>query len=295
MGGYDMLAGFYAVDGKVMHFRDNPRYRDYLTRMNEWYEKGYITKDFSMLSNNNVLGLFDAGELGAYDNSVDTAYTRALKTKIPIDSAPNPRLTLGQKLHTEIANWPVDNTTAYPAAVTSVCKDVESAIKFLNFGYTEKGYQIYNYGVEGKTFTIVNGKPKFTEFMLNNPDGMTASHVSYIYKIHFAPKWCAPDTEAHPGVVRDQTALAFRLKYSDDPDVDDSYRMLPTQMTTEETNEYTRIMTDVDAYATEMKLKFITGAEPLSHFDSYVKRLNELKFQRAKEIVQTAYDRLMKN
>jgi putative aldouronate transport system substrate-binding protein len=293
LGAYDMLASWYVVDGKVMHFRDNPRYKDFLAKMNEWYEKGYITKDFPSLNYQQVLGLFDSGELGAYSNSVDTAYTRSLKTKLPIESAPNPRLVAGQHLHTGMANWPIESATSFPTAITSSCKDVESAIKFLNFGYTEKGYLIYNYGTEGKTYTMVNGKPRFTDFMLHNPDGLTASNISYIHKIHFAPKWGAPDTEAHPGIVSNADALAWRLKWSEDPLIDDAYRMLPISMTEQETEEYTRIMVDIDAYAVEMKLKFIIGAEPLSHFDDYIKRLNDMKFQRAKEIIQAAYNRLM--
>jgi putative aldouronate transport system substrate-binding protein len=293
MGAYDMLGSWYVVDGKIMHFRDNPRYKDFLVRMNEWYEKGYITKDFSSLNLQQVLGLFDSGEIGAYSNSVDVAYTRSRRTNIPTESAPNPRLSAGQQLHTGMANWPIDSGTSFPTAVTSSCGDIERAIKFLNFGYTEKGYLIYNYGTEGKTYAMVNGKPQFTDFMLRNPDGKTASNVSFIYKIHFAPKWCAPDTEAHPGVVSNPDALKWRLKWSEDPNVDDSYRMLPVSMTEKETDEYTRIMVDIDAYAVEMKLKFIIGAEPLSRFDDYIKRLNDMKFQRAKEIIQAAYDRLM--
>jgi putative aldouronate transport system substrate-binding protein len=52
-------------------------------------------------------------------------------------------------------------------------------------------------------------------------------------------------------------------------------------------------MVDVSAYANEMKLKFIVGAEPLSNYESYIQRLNSMKFQRAKAIQQAGYDRLM--
>jgi putative aldouronate transport system substrate-binding protein len=141
---------------------------------------------------------------------------------------------------------------------------------------------------------MVNGQPKFTEFMLHNPDGLTSSNVSYMFKIHLAPKWSAPDTQAIPGVAVDPEGVAWRLQWADDPDVDDSYRMLPVVLTPVELEEYTELMNDINAYAQEMKLKFVVGAEPLSNFDAYIQKLNSFKFQRAKAIQQAAYDRLMK-
>lgn len=40
-------------------------------------------------------------------------------------------------------------------------------------------------------------------------------------------------------------------------------------------------------------MKFITGAESLDNFDTYLETLNSLNFPRAKEITQAAYDRYM--
>jgi putative aldouronate transport system substrate-binding protein len=294
LGAFDMLSTWYIVNGKVTHYYDNPRYKEFLVKMNQWYEKGYITKDFVSLSDTQVFALFDSGRIGGYNGAVDTVRYRTLPLKLPINSAPNPRLGRSQKLHTEIPMWPIDPNLQMPTSITTQCKDIESAIKFLNYGYTEEGSLIYNFGTEGKSYIMVKGEPKFTDLMLNNPNGLTSSNVSYIYKIHLAPKWSTPDTKGIPGVAKDQEGVAWRLQWADDPDLDDTYRMLPVIPTPAEIEEYTSIMVDVGAYANEMKLKFIVGAEPLSNFNAYINRLNALKFQRAKAIQQAGYDRLMK-
>jgi putative aldouronate transport system substrate-binding protein len=297
MGAYDMLYDWYVIDGKVTHFYDNQKYRDFLIKMNQWYENGYITKDFvSLTTEQQVTTLYDTGKLAAYNGSVDNVRLRALPINMiqNVESAPNPRLTVSQKLHSNIAMWPVDPALTVATAITTQCKDIENAVKLLNYGYTEEGHILYDYGIEGKTYSIVNGEYKFTDFVLNNPDGLPVVTVNNMWKYHIAPKHADPDIKTIPNIANDKEGVDWRLRWFDDPNVDDAYRMLPVILTPNELEEVTAIMVDVSAYADEMKLKFIIGAEPISNFGSYTQRLNSLKFQRAKQIYQAAYDRLMK-
>lgn len=294
MGPYDMLGGWFQADGEVMHYYDHPRYKEFLERMYQWYQKGYLSKDFATLNNPKIFALFDSGELGGYPESVDMTRVRALSLGIAIESCPNPRLSSDQMLHNGAAYRPVNNSLPFDTAVTTQCKDIERAIKFLNYGYTGEGSRIFNFGVEGLTYTMVDGQPKFTDLMLNNPDGLTTSSVNYIYKIHFGPKLGMPDPIANPELAKSQESVEWRLKWIDDPNIDNSLQMLSDAMTAEEMQEHNRIMVEVNPYAEEMKLKFIVGAEPLSNFDAYVEKLYSLGFKRVKEIEQARYDRLNK-
>ena len=36
-----------------------------------------------------------------------------------------------------------------------------------------EGIMLSNYGEEGKTYTMENGEPKLTDYVLNNPDGLS--------------------------------------------------------------------------------------------------------------------------
>lgn len=54
-------------------------------------------------------------------------------------------------------------------------------------------------------------------------------------------------------------------------------------------------MEDVDSYQKGLIINFITGAEPLSKFDDYVKHVKELGITEAIQITQRAYERHMKN
>jgi putative aldouronate transport system substrate-binding protein len=294
MGPFEISSGWYQENGKVTHYYDHPRYREFLTRMNQWYNKGYISRDFATLNLQKIFALFDSGELGGYSESVDMTRVRAVSLGIPIESAPNPRMTPNQRLHNGPSYRPVNNALPFDTVITTQCKDPENAIKFLNFGYTEEGSRIYNYGVEGLTYNMVNGRPQFTELMLNNPKGLTTSNVNYIYKIHFGPKLALPDTICNPELVKDPAAVEWRLKWLDDPNIDDAYGMLLDALTVDEMGEFNRIMVDLSPYAEEMKLKFVTGAESLANFDAYIQKLYSMGFGRAKAIQQARYDRLNK-
>lgn len=292
MGAYDMKGGWYVVDGVVTHYYDNPNLRDFLTKMNEWYEAGYISRDFAALTQEQINTLFDSGQLGMYSQSVDNQYSRAQQLEnFSFTSCPNPRLTEDQQLH----NGPSNNrvTARYSTAITSSCENIEAAVKFLNYGYTDEGILTYNYGVEGEAWNMVDGEPQYTDLMLNNPDGLTTSQVAYIYRVHFGPKAVVPDTKCLPGVIKDQESLDFRLLWSDDPNIDSDYSMPVLTLTAEETQERADIIAEVSPYVSEMMMKFITGAESLDNFDTYLETLNSLNFPRAKEITQAAYDRYM--
>ena len=60
-----------------------------------------------------------------------------------------------------------------------------------------------------------------------------------------------------------------------------------------EQTERADLIAQVDTYAKEMMIKFITGAEPLENFEAYVEEVNEYGLTEAIEITQGALDRFL--
>lgn len=54
-------------------------------------------------------------------------------------------------------------------SISTKCKDPELAIQYCDFWFTDQGIQLANYGVEGLSCEVVDGKPQFTDTVLNNP------------------------------------------------------------------------------------------------------------------------------
>ena len=286
-GAFDMLPGWYVVDGKIHYGNGDPQLKEYLTVMHDWYEKGYISSDFASVEQNQIWAMFDAGQLGMYVDAV--AARNEVMGKVFI-GLPYPRQTIDSKYHAALANWPCAGDAT---AISTSCKDIENAMKFLNYAYTEEGSMLYNYGIEGVTYNMVDGKPKYTDYILNNPKFDTAA-ANYILRIHFAPKYMpGSPLEFNPTMAKDEQAVADRMRFCDDPNVDSAFRIPPIKYTPEETKEIASIMTNVKTYSQEMIMKFITGAESLDNFDAYIEQVNAYGLDRAVELTQNAYDRYM--
>lgn len=294
MGAFDILMDQYVdPDGvTVRHWANAPQYKEFLVLMNSWYEKGYLTKDFASLTQSEAQSLFDNQKLGAIVDSVDATYTRA-KTlgTFEATNCPYMRKTEDQVLGNNLATWP---TQLYVTVITTACENVEAAIQYLNYGYTYEGSLYFTFGVEGEHWNYdEEGIPRFTDEILNNPKGMTISHVSYALKIHFGSRYCYPDAIGHPSVASNTEALRIRTMWKDDQNEQSFLRLPPVTMTTDESAEAAELMAQVNTYAKEMLLRFITGAESLDNYDAYVEEISAYGLNDAIAIYQTALDRYL--
>ena len=76
----------------------------------------------------------------------------------------------------------------------------------------------------------------------------------------------------------------------EDPTVDNKYAIPALSFTPEESEEIGEITTNINTYAEEMALRFITGDASLDEYDDFVARLNDLGMQRLIEIYQGGFE-----
>ena len=288
---YELLYGYFrGEDGKVHHYANEPTYKDALAMLNRWYEKGYLSKDFATLKLDEMLTLFDNMKLGTVCESVDVVYAHSTAHQnFTTTNCRYPRLTEDQILGNWSSGFPGGFSQA--CVITKDCKNVEAAVELLNYGYTFEGALIHNLGVEGEAWNWGDdGFPKYTELMTKNPQGMTMSNVSYALKNHFSSRYTWPDDIVHVATISDQGGWNARMRWAHEPNVDYHLRLPSISLSADATAERTEIMTEVNTYAEEMMLRFITGAESLDNFDAYVEQINSLGLPRAIEITQEAFE-----
>jgi putative aldouronate transport system substrate-binding protein len=63
--------------------------------------------------------------------------------------------------------------------------------------------------------------------------------------------------------------------------------------TTEEQSVLDMVWPDFETYIEEMRVRFITGAEPLSNFDDYVETLERIGLSQLLQVQQARYNRVM--
>jgi len=294
IGVYDVINGLYKdVNGKVWYGQAQPGFRSYLEDLNRWYSAGYISKDFTSLNVNQTNALFDTKQVGMIIGPIVANFNRGEAMGFPVTSAPYPRLRLGQKLlHDDVDIWPLNGKDTRMAVISAKTTNPEAVLRWMNYGYSAAGIELMNWGVEGINYNVINGAKVYNDLMLKNPR-FGIEEASYIYKMHFAPKYVLFDTFAHANLLASPGALASRFLWADDPDVDITLNLPPYQLNMSEQSLRTRVLAEINTYVDEMTLKFITGAEPLSRWDAYVQQINNMGLAELLRSEQTAYDRYL--
>ncbi|MDR3192132.1 MAG: extracellular solute-binding protein [Treponema sp.] len=287
LGIYGLKQDFLNHGGKVFWGPAHQDYKKYLALMNDWYGKGYIPKDF-MTIGSETQKLFVNKELGIGHLMSGVLYNLGLKQKFEIIPLQHPRLSADQKLHWE-QRWQ-DTINDNPTAVSAKSRNKELALRWLNYGFTPEGSQLYTWGIEGLSYTMVNGALVYTEAMLRNSKYST-EELSYMWKMRDMVSYNPGDAKSHANLLADPGALAARMRWSDDPGLDSEYTLPAFKLTDKENTRRSKIMTDVRTYSQEMTVKFIVGAEPLENFNKYIETMEKFGIREAEEITQTAYDR----
>lgn len=296
--GYNIRPDWYQVDGQVVYYDDGDQadYRGWLERMNSWYKKGYISVDFASYAPSEARSMFSAGLIGAFCEPVGNVISDADSSGLPIAKSPYWKQSDDMTIEVYFPEG-LERNGGQGTVVTTTCKDPIAAVKLLNYLYTDAGCVLTNYGIEGQAYTKgEDGSYKYTDLVLANPNfGTAVTHQ--LYRIHWAPNRKLADTTCNPNIVKRQEIVDTRLMYGMPNEKFNGDNLLPKgiNLTTDENSERSSIMSNVDTYIKEMRLKFITGAESLddASWSAYLARLEEYGLSRAIEITQAAYDRYL--
>lgn len=288
--------GFYVKDNKVYCGFMDASYKDELAYMAKLYADGLMDKNFASTDtkarDSNMLNGKSGATYGAGGGSIGT-YMSTMKDKEPkydLVAAKFPVQKKGDRLTIGSGSTGMDRNVQ--CAITTKCKNVEVAARFLDFGYSKEGNLIYNFGTEGKSYTMVNGVPTYTDEVMKNPDKLTVAQAMSKYARGNVNGPFAQSV----GYIQQYYELSQQkeaLKVWSDHDKANSVLPLVTP-TDAESNETAKIMNDIQTYVQEMQYKFIMGQIPMSDFDKYVDQLKKMNIEKAIALKQQSLDRFNK-
>ena len=293
MGAYDVMKDFYQVDGKIKYGQVQEGFKQYLTLMNDWYSKGYISKDFVSMTGHDTL--FATDTLGTFNKPIVAAYNFGKNEGYTVLSTPYARVTENQPLHWDhYTNTMVKKDQNFGnISVSADCENIELAVKWINFLYTAPGVEAANWGVKGLNFDYdENGKPYYLPAMWDY-NGISAEGLNYYFKGHNFATYAYGDTTCHANLLKSPEAAAIRDEFGDDPYLDSAYYIPTLSLTEEETDIKADIMNDINTYVNEMVLKFIIGTEPLTNWDTFVSTVEGMGLQKVIDVQQAALDRYL--
>jgi putative aldouronate transport system substrate-binding protein len=284
---------FVGEDGKIRFGAVENGRRNYLATMAQWYKEGLLDPDFASLQLQQVSAKMTGGQSGASMGWLGSRL--GIWTNAAIVTNPNYKLTATPFPVLRKGDKPLMSSTELPyalsgsTAITASCKNVEIAARLLDWAYGPEGHMFYNFGIEGESYTMVDGYPTYTDIVMKNPKGWPISQGlgAYVRSVYNGP------------FVQD---IRYFDQYMVLPAQKEGYKawaiegalkyVLPTiTPTPEESREFARIMNEINTYRDEMELKFILGTENLSVWDNYVNTIQRMGLDRAQAIQEAAMTR----
>lgn len=289
------------LDGNTVKFGPlEAGFKEYLGLLRSWYQNGLLDKDYATNQRTIVDAKITKGNAGATVFTLGGAMGVYLKQMQSVDPnynlvcAPYPVKNKGDVNNFYQLEGDVFGTYL---AITTQCSDPATAAEWADFWYSDEGFQLLNFGVEGVTHNMVDGKPVYTEQILNNPDGLS---INEALSLQCRATQAAPGFRQAPDYLEqyyefDQQIAGFKLWAANVDGVRSTTIPGGLSALPEESEEISSLKTNIDTYVEEMCLKFVTGEESLDHYDAFVETLKSaFKIDRYIQLQQTMYDRYLK-
>lgn len=283
---------YYMKDGKVTFGPLEPEFRRACEILNKWYKMGILDKNIVSIDTkvydanilNDKTGVTVAGGGGSLGKWLD------IKEGEKFDMVGIPDLVdeNGENLEYVMLGY---NFEGSGVALSATSKNKALATRFMDFGYTDEGYMLYNFGIEGLTYELKDGVPYYTDEIKNNPEGLPMTQAMGKY---FRSSWSGPFVQSKHYLTeyyyrpQQREAVENWLK-SYDKAVET--REPKTTMTPDEAKMFAEYTVELDKVVDESFIAFVLGTKSFDEYDKFIDTLKKLNVDEAIKIKQTAIDR----
>jgi putative aldouronate transport system substrate-binding protein len=291
---YDLSVDWSVKDGKVVYSRIHDNYREWLATMARWYKNGLIDPEYLTTDSNSLAAKATGNKAFAWYGAAAgnlLNYVSAMKPNNPdvyIRGIPY------VQNKDDITNHKIgDAWIGAGTAITTACKNVDVALKWLDFAYSKEGQNLLVYGEEGVSYNWVDGYPKLADIIFNQT-GLSPSQAIGKYSIAAAAGAYVKTQEYFEQATNTPEQNETFANWMSGNQSDAIYLPTGITMTAEESATYSEIMNDINTYANKMRDSFIMGLDPLEKFDEYVKTIESMGIDKAIAVYQAAYERFLK-
>ncbi|MGI5900427.1 MAG: extracellular solute-binding protein [Christensenellales bacterium] len=286
---------FFNENGTIEYGILRPGYRDFLELANMWHSEGLLDPNYSTNTKDDLTALWLTGKTGltygsggSYIGQWITAGSEDPDFKT--GGLTYPVLNEGDvNYHGLNVQFDFSNANSW-FMISSQCQNVEAAMRLLDYGYSEEGHILYNFGVEGESFEYINGEPIYLPEMFNHPEyNLSTALAFYVRATGSGP------FQQDPGYILqyyeyDEQKEALG-RWAGETQQHQSTKLPPIVFTTEASTEVANIMSDIKTYIAEEEIKFIMGTRSLDTFDDFIAQIKSMNIDRAIELYQAALNK----
>lgn len=168
--------------------------------------------------------------------------------------------------------------------ISTKAKNIETIVKLLDYQYCREVVDLVNWGIEGLTYNVVDGKKVFIDEIRNAPSPRVAGEPYGILACatQFPGIRASKERGAWSGIFPGINVYANGeyFVYDDIWKFTNDYEhgqesvfpnevAPPVQLTEDESNLKTEVITPLDTYVHESIMQFITGAKSLDEFEAW--------------------------
>lgn len=286
---------FYVDNGVVKFGPLEPEYKESLERLRKWYEEGlldrnFVSTDASSGVDANLLNGRTGLTQGSGGANMGSWLANATSEGFDLVAGGWPVKNKGDAGNQAVIPSTAQYNGAGSVAISASCKNPVLAVQYLDWNYSEEGHMFNCFGIEGESYTMIDGYPTYTDLIMKNSDGNMVSQMLAMY---------VRSSTGGPFV----TDKRYLEQYYQLPQQKDALNTWFTQLegakiekmphvtipVAKSSDDASTLLSIID-YVSEMRSKFILGTEPLENYDKFIERLKALKIDTLLETRQQAYE-----
>jgi putative aldouronate transport system substrate-binding protein len=298
--------------GKVTYwtlYKNGQAYTQALTTLAQWYKEGLIDIDFLNQNDDARRAKITSDKAGVYQawptdfrdfRDAIKEYLRGQGASANADlvkllEVPHLIGPDGKNYHyhDDYINWAAPTEATIVTVAAEKKGKVSRILPMIDFLYTQDGYELINFGVEGVSFLRnADGTHRWTNQILNDPN-YTPTIKLFEYALPFWGGW--------PKIMSYE---AWKLNEISDPDSaaaheimiqgDESILVPRMQLGAQDSENMALIMTDVNTAIDEFTSQVILGDRPVSDIPAFLRQLDGMGITKGQAIYQGAYDKYLK-
>lgn len=288
---WNAKSGLYIKDdGKTVAYgKTEEEYKNAIKQISKWYQEGLIDPEIfsrgsqarEQLLSTNVGGathdwFSSTGAFNKYSDQIPGFSWIAIAPPADINGVVKEDV---QRSPLRGSGWAISKDNKYPV----------ETIKFFDWWFSDEGRTIYAYGIEGVDYTIVNGEPVFTDYAINQPNGV----AMYLRDMGQLEIGAPMSNKAEIAAMTEQAKAGYTMYNDSDWYKNSLFPVLPY------TNEEEKIFADKGTACTtlisEREQSWIMGTLDIdSTWDQYLADLKSMGYDEWLKAYQDAYERYLK-
>ena len=285
--GSDTYHDFFVEDGMVKHPYAQESYRDGLSNIAAWYKEGLIDPEiFTRGSSSRDFLLSENLGGSTHDWFASTSgYNEALVDKVPgfnfipflpPASAGGVRMEEHRRIPIKPDGW----------AISYMNKNPVETIKYFDFWFTDQGRLLSNFGVEGKTWDMVDGQPVYKKEVLTSDQAVNSQ--MYLEGAQL-PRGYFQDYRYEIQWTSEAALKGIELYEANDLLIPD---FLGVALNEDEQVVYDKYWPSLRTYMLERQQAWILGTGDVkADWADYVSQLDRLGYSQVLEVMNSAYTR----